>query len=86
MADGRARAYPAPELMKTGGRVSERFGGHKIEVGYDAAWAEFDVSAPGPVAVVEGYWFAWLAFHPDSEVFVAIQPTRDAASPEASQR
>jgi hypothetical protein len=86
LADGRARAYPAPELMKAGGRVSEWFGGHKVEVGYDAARAEFDVSAPGPVAVVEGYWFAWLAFHPDSEVFVAIQPTREAVSPEASQR
>ena len=72
--------------MKAGGRVSQWFGGHKVEVGYDAARAEFDVSAPGPVAVVEGYGFAWLAFHPDSEVFVAIQPTRDAASPEASPR
>jgi hypothetical protein len=29
----------------------------------------FSVEAPPDVEVVEGYWFAWMAFHPESSVF-----------------
>lgn len=72
-SDGRARAYPAPEVKKAGGIVREVFAGLEIEVRYDARRGEFKVEAPGPIAVIEGYWFAWLAFHPDSSVFVAKQ-------------
>ena len=71
LADGRARAYPAPEVVAAGGIVREVFAGLDIEVRYDARRGEFEVSAPDPIAVIEGYWFAWLAFHPDSSVFVA---------------
>lgn len=71
MPDGRARAYPAPEVVAAGGVVREVFAGLDIEVRYDARRGEFEVSAPDPVAIIEGYWFAWLAFHPDSSVFVA---------------
>jgi hypothetical protein len=69
--DGRARAYPAPEVVAAGGIVRETFAGLDIEVRYDAGRGEFEVAAPNSVSVIEGYWFAWLAFHPDSSVFVA---------------
>lgn len=71
LPDGRARAYPAPEVIAAGGIVREVFAGLEIEVRYDARRVEFEVRAPDSVAIVEGYWFAWLAFHPDSSVFVA---------------
>lgn len=56
--------------------MREVFAGVEIEVRYDARRVEFAASAPDPVAIVEGYWFAWLAFHPDSSVFVADSATR----------
>lgn len=76
LPDGRARAYPAPEVIAAGGIVREVFAGLEIEVRYDARRVEFEARAPDPVAIVEGYWFAWLAFHPDSSVFVAEPATR----------
>jgi hypothetical protein len=76
LIDGRARAYPAPEVIAAGGVVREVFAGFAIEVRYAADRGEFEVSAPDPVAVIEGYWFAWLAFHPDSSVFVATPDDR----------
>jgi hypothetical protein len=71
LADGPARAYPAAELMRAGGSVSERFGGGRVRVAYDPEQQAFEVEAPDAVEVIEGYWFAWIAFHPASEVFVA---------------
>jgi hypothetical protein len=26
------------------------------------------------VAAIQGFWFAWFAFHPDTEVFRASDP------------
>ena len=64
--------------------MDEHFAGFAVEVLYDAGRAEFEVSAPEPVAVIEGYWFAWLAFHPDSSVFVAGERIAgEAGAPES---
>ena len=69
--NGKARAYPASEIVKAGGRVEESFAGHAVKVAYDPERQVFDVEAPEALEVVEGYWFAWAAFHPDTSVFVA---------------
>ena len=71
LADGRARGYPAEELARAGGTASEEFAGRRVRVSYDADEQVFDVEAPGDVEVIEGFWFAWIAFHPASSVFVA---------------
>ena len=71
VAGGAARAYPAEEVMRAGGEVRERFAGHPVRVAYDGEEQLFRVEAPAPVEVIEGYWFAWAAFHPDTEVFTA---------------
>ncbi|MGH0034210.1 MAG: DUF3179 domain-containing protein [Myxococcota bacterium] len=70
-ADGRARAYPAVELRRAGGRAEERFAGRRVRIRYDLDAKVFQVEAPAAIEVVEGYWFAWVAFHPETEVFVA---------------
>ncbi len=70
-ADGSARAYPAPELIASDSRVVESFEGRRIEVSYDRASKTFEVDAPPEVEVIEGYWFAWTAFHPESTVYTA---------------
>jgi hypothetical protein len=71
LAAGPARAYPAVELLRAGGAVTERFAGREVRVAYDLARESFSVEAPPEVEVVEGYWFAWMAFHPESSVFTA---------------
>jgi hypothetical protein len=66
-----ARAYPASELVRGGGSVEERFLGRSVRVAYDPDRQLFDVSAPPEVEVVEGFWFAWAAFHPQTSVYTA---------------
>lgn len=79
VADGRARAYPLVEVQAAGGRVREPFAGVEVEVLYDAARAEFTARAPEPVEIIEGFWFAWMAFHPESTIFEAPSTESDAA-------
>ena len=50
--------------------MEERFAGHAVAVSYDPARQVFAVEAPSDVVVIEGYWFAWAAFHPDASLFV----------------
>ncbi len=71
--EGGARAYPAPELEANGGRVTEMFAGHQVQIAYDSTTRTFEVEAPAGVEVIEGYWFAWAAFHPESTVYEATK-------------
>ena len=66
-----ARAYPASEVTKAGGRVEDRFLGRTVEVRYDDRRRVFEVDAPSDVEVVEGFYFAWSTFHPNSTIFQA---------------
>jgi hypothetical protein len=71
-----ARAYPASELARAGGSLEERFLGHPVRIAYDADRQVFDVDAPPEVEVVEGFWFAWAAFHPDTSVYTFADSSR----------
>lgn len=73
-----ARAYPASELARAGGSVEERFLGRAVRVAYDAERQIFSVDAPADVEVVEGFWFAWAAFHPETSVYAGPLPHDDA--------
>ena len=66
-----ARAYPASELVIGGGSVTERFLGRPVRVTYDSDRQIFEVEAPAEVEVIEGFWFAWAAFHPRTSVYSA---------------
>jgi hypothetical protein len=66
---GRARAYLASLLTKNGGRAEDVFEGRKISVSYESDRGVFEWSAPADVQVTEAYWFAWKAFHPDTEIW-----------------
>ncbi len=68
-----ARAYPAAELVAAGGEVRERFAGHPVRIRFDPDQEVFDVEAPSEVEIVEAYWFAWMAFHPETTVFKAAE-------------
>jgi hypothetical protein len=77
---GAARAYPAVELARAGGMVQESFEGRAVRVAYDADQQVFAVEAPPEIEVVEGYWFAWAAFHPDGSVFTPVAPEEAGAT------
>ncbi|MCL4683696.1 hypothetical protein KJ059_02980 [Myxococcota bacterium] len=42
-----------------------------MQVSYDPDRQTLAVEASDDVEVVEGFWFAWMAFHPDSSVWTA---------------
>jgi hypothetical protein len=64
-----ARAYPASELVRAGGAVEERFLGREVRVRYESERQVFEAAAPPEVEIVEGFWFAWAAFHPETSVY-----------------
>jgi hypothetical protein len=80
--DGPARAYPALELIKAGGKVEEDFEGRRVEVSYDPEEQVFRGEAPDDLEIVEGYWFAWAAFHPTTSVYVNGDRNGAKAKPE----
>ncbi len=68
---GASRAYPGAEVARAGGRVEEQFAGGSVVVEYDEQTDIFGFEVPDGVEAIEGYWFAWMAFHPESSVYVA---------------
>lgn len=72
--DGQFRAYPFAELSRAdGGVVDDRFAGRPIRVRFDAdARSAQAFDADGRVLpAVTSFWFAWFAFHPQTEVWEA---------------
>lgn len=72
--DGRHKAYALRELKEVGAaRVEDEFADRKLTV----VWSESENSAHAvdssgnEIPSVLAYWFAWYAFHPDTEVFRA---------------
>lgn len=69
---GKAMAFPLAELRAGGGAsVTKDVGGTRLNVRYDAVADEASVQEGSGRAVVATrlFWFAWQAFHPDTEVF-----------------
>ena len=72
--DGVYKAYPFIELEKQGKqRFSDSVNGTKFNFDWDTNNRSISISdaAGKPVASIQGFWFAWFAFHPDTEVFKA---------------
>ncbi len=70
LAGGPALGFPSAEIEKSGGSVTESFEGHEIVVSFDPEAGVFHTEAPPEVEVIEAYWFAWAAFHPEAAVYV----------------
>jgi hypothetical protein len=69
----KSKAYPFAELSRTQGKLRDNFSRRDILIEFDAE------NRTGTVFGADGeeipstisYWFAWQAFHPDSEVYTA---------------
>ncbi len=71
--NGKFKAYPFMELRKTSGKIRDKLNGQDYVVWWDPQ--SQNAKAIGetgfPLPAVQTYWFAWAAFHPETEVFVA---------------
>lgn len=72
--DGIYKAYPFIELEKQGKvRFTDTVNGTRFNFEWDARNRSIEISddAGNPVAGIQGFWFAWFAFHPDTQVYRA---------------
>ena len=68
---GIAKAYPLFELEIGGASRTDQIAGHTIEIQFDADARSARVldDQGREVPSITLYWFAWVAFHPDTLVF-----------------
>ena len=72
--DGRFKAYPFAELSRSGDdEISDSFAGRQLTIRFDPAAESARVFGENgaEVTAVTGFWFAWYAFHPETEVYTA---------------
>ena len=69
--DGVDKAYPFVELLKTKGAIRDRVGDHVLTIEFDSVNRTGRVlDASGEVVPTTiAYWFAWVAFHPQTDVY-----------------
>lgn len=72
----RFKAYPFSEIDKAKQSViSDEFAGRHFTIHWDrdSQQAALKDSSGERIAAIEGFWFAWFAFHPDTEVFTYLK-------------
>jgi hypothetical protein len=69
VVDGRPRAYLGSLVTAAGGKVEDEIAGKKIGLVYSTDDGIYGYDVAEGVDVTEAYWFAWKAFHPDTEVW-----------------
>ena len=71
--DGQFRAYPFKELKKSEEQFMDEFQGRRFEVLFDKKndTARIEDSNGNELPTVLVFWFAWYAFHPDTEIYTA---------------
>jgi len=69
--DGVFKAYPFVELQKLHKPLADRVNGQRVLVHFNPqALSALATDADGtPMPSVTAFWFAWYAFHPDTQVF-----------------
>ena len=71
--DSLFKAYPLNELPDAKSSIDDSFAGRRLTVQYDKSSGSADVfDASGTeLPSVTLFWFAWVAFHPETEVYVS---------------
>ena len=74
--DGRFKAYPFDELKRAPAQFADEFQGIRFEVQYDHKnkTAQIIDARGEAIPTVLAFWFAWYAFHPNTEIYKAKQP------------
>jgi hypothetical protein len=73
--DRQFKAYPFTELEKSPRRFKDSFMGQPLSIVFDEEHQTGRVldGAGRELPTTTAFWFAWYAFHPDTEVYVAGQ-------------
>lgn len=71
--DGGFKAYPFVELAKGPEEIRDALAGRQITVRFDSAHESGAVYGPSgkEMPSLTAFWFAWYAFHPETEVYKA---------------
>jgi hypothetical protein len=69
--DGSFKAYPFAELAKVKSPLRDSFGGRDLVLVFDVETRSGEIrdNSGKPLPSINSFWFAWYAFHPDTEVF-----------------
>ena len=69
--DKGVKAWPFVELGKSPGEIKDDLGDEPVTVFYDTEARSGRVvdSDGAEIPSVQAFWFAWMAFHPDSEIY-----------------
>jgi len=69
--NGKFKAYPFVELAKGAGMLEDVFQGEKLTIEYNAEARSARVTNDSKAILpsLTAYWFAWMAFHPESSVY-----------------
>jgi len=73
---GQFKVYPFVELEKSPAEFNEIINGQSITIRYDShhkSATAFDQQGK-QLAGVRTFWFAWYAFHPETEIYVTAKP------------
>jgi len=67
------KAYPFAELSRTTNSIDDEVAGRKLTIEFDAAnrTGRVFTRAGRQLPVTLSYWFAWTAFHPETQVYRA---------------
>jgi len=86
--NGRHKAYPFTELARASAPFDDTIGGQRVRIEFDGLHRTGRVrdTAGRELASVIAFWFAWYAFHPDTEVFVASPATVPGEAPAPGTR
>lgn len=71
--DGKTKVYPFAELAKVQSPYQDKLGEHRLTVFFDAqnrTGKIMDINKR-EIPTVTSFWFAWMAFYPQSKVFKA---------------
>jgi hypothetical protein len=71
--NGKFKAYPFSELAKMeDGQLEDRFQGHDLLINYqhDSKSATISNRQKEELPALTTFWFAWYAFHPETDVFL----------------
>lgn len=84
---GKSRAWPFMELARGEATFADRLGDQELVVHFDPVHASAEVRTAQGEALPStiAYWFAWYAFHPDTEVYRHAAPSA-ASQPERPAR
>ena len=71
--DGKAKAYPFVEMAKGAGEIADTLAGRTVRIRYSREHQSaeaFDAKGQ-PLVATTLFWFAWAAFHPETELYRA---------------